>query len=533
MVRLKVGKGQLVPKELYLYDMLQYDPVTNNTRKIRQYPSPSPCQRLRRVVNVFFTFKPPKKFKNRLDGQGVASEALLRFSSLHAIEAVDSMWASLVKRKAFRFTSRVMVCAACVTIGIEADMQASHADKTSSAHLSLHILDHILASFFCTEAAFRFLAYKEKRQCLEDVNFMFDSLVAVLMAVECWTTTGVLIAGSTASPAWLQALQAARMFRLVRVMRVLKQIPEVMTLIRGILAATRAVVVTSCMLLILLYMFGIIFVSQSRGPPRESYFSSLGHSMWTLLLQGTLLDDISTPLNDLSEQGDWVLVAFFLAYVFLSSFTLLNMLLGMLCDVISDVTAAEKHQVAEAKLSDSILEILECYDTDEMSGFISRTAFQSLTQNPEFISALRKFDVRVEDVCELEEVIFERHRHEHDNDISAGSEQILISFKELLEVILRLHDNSGATVNDIAGIQHSIAQLEERLDKSDRWQQEVLSRLQELPGKLHGLKGAHILEAGEEPYSRAHNQGVMGLQLGSSDVGFKNHSSSLDAPVLE
>eukprot|EP00930_Biecheleria_cincta_P004185 TRINITY_DN105082_c0_g1_i1.p1 TRINITY_DN105082_c0_g1~~TRINITY_DN105082_c0_g1_i1.p1 ORF type:complete len:586 (+),score=68.83 TRINITY_DN105082_c0_g1_i1:49-1758(+) len=490
LVRLKVGKGQLVPKELYLYDMLQYDPVSQNTRKIRQFPKPSPLRILWRVTNMLFTLKAPKKFKDRLAGQGVPSKAeqvaMLRHSTMHNISGMQSIWAHIAKNNAFRFTSRALVCVSCIAIGIEADLEAGDDSPAFSQHMSLHILNHILAFYFCMEAVIRFAAYQDRRECLEDVHFMFDMAVALLMTVECWMMTAVLIAGSTASPDWLQALQAVRLVRLVRVMRVLKQIPEVLTLIRGIIYATRAVIVTSCMLLVLLYMFGIIFVSQSHGKPRENYFSSLGHSMWTLLLQGTLLDDISTPLNDLSEQREWTLIVTFLAYVFLSSFTLLNMLLGMLCDVISNVTTAEKHALAESELEESILAILECYDTDEAKGFICQTAFTTLTQNPEFIRALKKFNVQVDDVCELEEVIFDKHSHGHDNepDPSASPRSALISFRELLDIILRLHDNSGATVNDIAGIQRHVAQLQERLDKSDCRQQEVLSRLEDISRML-------------------------------------------------
>eukprot|EP00434_Breviolum_minutum_P025611 symbB.v1.2.022629.t1/scaffold2014.1/size92328/8 len=54
--------------------------------------------------------------------------------------------------------------------------------------------------------------------------------------------------------------------------------------------------------------------------------------MWVLLLSGTFLDSPSVALNEVGATSGW-LVALFLVFIFLSHMMVLNMLIGILCDV--------------------------------------------------------------------------------------------------------------------------------------------------------------------------------------------------------
>ena len=59
-------------------------------------------------------------------------------------------------------------------------------------------------------------------------------------------------------------------------------------------------------------------------------------------MHGALMNNIGTVLYDMSEHGGWQLVAGMLVFIFLCSFTVLNMLIGFLCEVVASVTQSEK-----------------------------------------------------------------------------------------------------------------------------------------------------------------------------------------------
>eukprot|EP00913_Durusdinium_trenchii_P024472 g22974.t1 len=65
--------------------------------------------------------------------------------------------------------------------------------------------------------------------------------------------------------------------------------------------------------------------------------------MWVLLLSGTFLDSPSVALNEVGATSGW-LVALFLVFIFLSHMMVLNMLIGILCDVVHQVALNEKEE---------------------------------------------------------------------------------------------------------------------------------------------------------------------------------------------
>merc|ERR1719159_1864323 len=62
--------------------------------------------------------------------------------------------------------------------------------------------------------------------------------------------------------------------------------------------------------------------------------------MFSLLCAGTFLDDIADVLMDFRDTN-LVILVIFLVYVLLSCLTILNMLIGVLCEVVSAVSANE------------------------------------------------------------------------------------------------------------------------------------------------------------------------------------------------
>merc|ERR1719379_1650147 len=96
----------------------------------------------------------------------------------------------------------------------------------------------------------------------------------------------------------------------------------------------------------------------------ESQFGSVALCMWTLGMDGTLMDSIAQTLTSLLDLGKYHVVFIFMIFMLLSAITVMNMLIGVLCEVVSAVAADEQEEAAIAAVKSSILVMLKQLDKD-------------------------------------------------------------------------------------------------------------------------------------------------------------------------
>merc|ERR1712050_356317 len=211
--------------------------------------------------------------------------------------------------------------------------------------------------------------------------------------------------------------------------------------------------------------------------------------MWVLLFDGTFMDGPAATAEILRESSP-VMMALFLAFIFLSSFTILNMLIGILCQVVTEVAASEKEHASIAHLKYGLYELLECFDRDD-DGMIHRDEFNLLMQNPEFRQALQRFGVSVKDLLILGDSIFEDTSPaiEYNGHLGSLDEEVVeidsaihsysretrwrkLSFAEFFQVIQRLRGGNNATVTDIVQLRdymkHRYDGLQSQMMPSER-----------------------------------------------------------------
>jgi len=213
-----------------------------------------------------------------------------------------------------------------------------------------------------------------------------------------------------------------------------------MTLLKGIVAAFRSVIFTLLLLILMLYVFGIIFRSQAVGLDIEKkYFHSVPWAMWSLLMHGTFLDNIAEVLEEVLKSSS-VLAMVFFVFILLSSFTVMNMLIGIVCEVISKVKQHEDTEADRFYLRTHLLEILDCYDTNN-DQCIGRTEFDLLMKNPEILETLREFGTDAAGLIMMSDVIFEKK--------TENSKKGKLSFEELIDTVMRLQGEHAAKVTDV------------------------------------------------------------------------------------
>lgn len=227
-----------------------------------------------------------------------------------------------------------------------------------------------------------------------------------------------------------------------------------MMLLKGIYAAVRGVVTTLCLLVVMLFIFGLIFKSQAleNQALADRYFSSLFHSMWSLFMHATLLDGPSLVYLDIESGLSKFMAVLFVLFIFISAFTVMNMLIGILCEVINKVSDTEKEEAQIRWLKRHLQDIFECYDVNQ-DKHIGVKEFDLLLKNLEFRETLLQFGTDIQTFGEIVQAEY-------------TSKTSSMSFGELVSYVLRLKGGNGAQVTDIADLRKCVKQLEVRLENS-------------------------------------------------------------------
>lgn len=350
---------------------------------------------------------------------------------------------AIAKSGPFNNITLAVISVNAVWMGYDTDK--NHSDTLSGADMQFQIGEHVFAVYFSLELLIRFLAFEKKCNTMKDGWFKFDLLLCTLMVFETWIL--LLLSGGDGGggiPIDTSMLRLLRLLRLSRMMRLLRKCPELITLLKGMAAAVRSVGSTLVLLIIFMYVFAIIFRQQTAGNEAlEDYFGSMGLCFWTLLLQGTLMDGIGDILNDIMAESIPMTVVFML-FVLIGNFTILNMLIGVLCEVVSAVGESEAEKMTVQYAKDSFLEVLWEMDADG-SGTISEREFILFVNNPVCAQPLEELGVDKEGLLSVADVIFEGGNKKED----AGEDAPVVTFGEILENILTLRSSNTAVVKDV------------------------------------------------------------------------------------
>jgi len=201
-------------------------------------------------------------------------------------------------------------------------------------------------------------------------------------------------------------LRLLRLLRLARLVRLMRAFPELLTMVHGMMVAMRAVGSAMILLIMALYAWGITMHSFLKNEDELSlYWGTVSRSMLTLLANGALGDSIGEVLRDIS--GNPAAVVALMAFVVFAALTILNMLVGVLCEVIAEVTHAEKEEFALWHLKDTVLVMLKDIDEDG-GGTISRDELAGLLHNEGALEVMRDLNINVHHFLAMTEMHFEQ-----------------------------------------------------------------------------------------------------------------------------
>lgn len=346
------------------------------------------------------------------------------------------------------------------TIWIAVETDNNKAEILIEAPLIFQIVDNLFCFYFTFEILTRFGAFKVKAHALQDAWFVFDLSLVSLMIWETWISVGIYLfiksqggdistEGGGGAGSIFRILRIFRLTRVARMARLLRGMPELMVLVKGMLEGIRSVSATMLLLMLIIYVFAVLFTQLLSGTEvGEGCFDTVPQAMNCLLLQGVFPDQSSIIEKMLSADLRYYL--FMLIYLVFVSLTIMNMLIAVLCEVVSVVAQVDKEENSMRDLKSKIGDVLQSLGVPEGSQEVSKEHFSNLTDNPEAMRSLHDVGVDVVALVELADFLFQ------DEDA--------LGLAQFVEVVLQFRGSNTATVKDIVDMRSFLRRELEALE---------------------------------------------------------------------
>jgi len=386
----------------------------------------------------------------------------------------NTIFGKLAGSKKFEYTTLFVIVLNAGFIGYDADFSARK-EKPKDLYdckgfepadcYQFIVMENLFAVYFTFEVVVRFFAYKQKSMILEpDWWFLFDGTLVAFMVLETWVLP---IVGASGPLAQLSVLRLLRLLRITRMAKLMRFFPELQIIVKGMVAAVRSVLCTGLLLILILYVWAILFTSefhQGDAPDAEvegsaqGLFGSMGKSMRHLFIMGTILDDITLCCNSIrgSNKGPAMLSAF-IVFVLISSFTMLNMLIGILCEVVCATGEGERNKNTEMHVRDAITNLFATMDEDG-NGEINRTEFMSMKGNKEVMKALDELEVKAKHFEMYADLMFKPSE-----TLEEGEAETTFDFEKTINMIMRLRPGTKVSALDFANFQMTVYKNHDRL----------------------------------------------------------------------
>mmetsp|Transcript_106822 Transcript_106822/g.276127 ORF Transcript_106822/g.276127 Transcript_106822/m.276127 type:complete len:812 (-) Transcript_106822:203-2638(-) len=352
------------------------------------------------------------------------------------------------------YTTLAVIIVNAFWIGWEIDQNTS--DALPDAPPFFQVIENLFCSYFTFEMGIRFAAFMHTWDALLDPHFAFDSLLLVLMIFETWVSylfAAMIDGGGQAmnGTGVISLLRMLRLTRMVRLVRLFRALPELMVLLKGMTAASRSVGWTMSLLVIIMYVFAIAFRIITKGTDiGEQYFSSIPAGMVTLMLPG-LLPDNADPVFEMGNAGIGFALLFML-FIVVAAITVMNMLIGVMCESVSVVASVEKEQLNVTYVKTELQNLMYRLDQDH-NGVLSRKEIEKILLSPAASKVIAEVGVDVDGLVDVAEFHLFNEKEE-------------ITFPEFLELVLQLRGNNGTTVRDIVNLRKFI--MEEMWAQEER-----------------------------------------------------------------
>jgi hypothetical protein len=371
--------------------------------------------------------------------------------NVHNAYHAEGLFQFIAKHTYFENTTLGVIVINALWISVDTD--GNTADTMFQAKWYFNVMDSLFFIYFVLEVLIRFCAFKRKIDCLKDNWFKFDLILVILYAFDPFTLSIIAkVQGGSGLNLPTAILRLFRLARLSRLVRMLRSLPELMIMVKGMVTATSSVVYSLGLLMIITYVFAIAVRNLLPTKTEEEcmleyeddcienqFFPNVPQSMHNLIIFASFCDDLQPFMWALKAQMPPILVLAWI-YVALASLTVMNMLIGVLCEVISAVALEENESVMVDQVHEKFGAIVETLDENN-DGTISWDEFKAMLELPEALKALEEVNVNPESMVDMaEDVFFE------------DGEPVAVPMEDFMGMVLDLRGGQQATVENIMGL---------------------------------------------------------------------------------
>ncbi|VAW37602.1 FIG00950713: hypothetical protein [hydrothermal vent metagenome] len=191
------------------------------------------------------------------------------------------------------------------------------------------MLDWVITIIFLIEIIIRYIAEPVKSQFFKKAWNIFDTLIVVVSLIPIEDSEMALL---------------GRLVRIFRVLRMISIIPELRVLVNSLVRALPQLAY------VMLLMFIIFYIYAAIG---STFFNSINSELWgdiaismlTLFRVMTFEDWTDVMYETMAVyRFSWI---FFLSFIFFTAFAFLNMVIGIVVNVLEEERAKEKLQNAQ------------------------------------------------------------------------------------------------------------------------------------------------------------------------------------------
>lgn len=205
-------------------------------------------------------------------------------------------------------------------------METSPAIMAAAGEL-IRLADTVILAVFVAEIAIRLLVHRAR--FFRDPWSLFDFAVVTIALVPATGPFSVL-----------------RALRVLRVLRVLTIVPSMRRVVGALLGAVPGLLSIGLVLVLIYYVCAVI-ATNLFGPVFPDWFGNLGRSFYSLFQIMTLESwsmGISRPVMEEFPYA-W---AFFIPFILIATFTMLNLFIGVIVDAMQTVSEAEHADTLDA-----------------------------------------------------------------------------------------------------------------------------------------------------------------------------------------
>jgi voltage-gated sodium channel len=235
----------------------------------------------------------------------------------------DSLKSSLTRlknNKAFELSVVAVIIISALEIG------AKTFELTDSAVSITDILDIFITVFFLLELSIRFVTEENKKDFFKQGWNIFDTIVVVISLIPINDSELALL---------------ARLVRVFRVLRMVSVVPELRILINSLIKAMPQLGYVVLLMFIIFYIYAAIgsFMFSDINPV---LWGDIAISMLTLFRVMTFEDwtDIQYETMEVYPYS-WI---FYLTFIFFTAFAFLNMVIGIVVNVMEEEHALERSE---------------------------------------------------------------------------------------------------------------------------------------------------------------------------------------------